>query len=169
MNPPNTRIFIRNLPQKVNEEDLNVLFSKCGKIEEIIIKNNFAFIQYSTVQSSQNAIRNFNDYNFHGTKIVVEQAKTRNEKMAEKLREKCFKCGEYGHFAKDCKGSNSHNQKHINNNSNNDYKTSSMNMNNNIIEKEYNNLGFNERKKRFKHCRKSPKRSFNESISDIEE
>ena len=148
MNPPNTRIFIRNLPQKVNEEDLNVLFSKCGKIEEIIIKNNFAFIQYSTVQSSQNAIRNFNDYNFHGTKIVVEQAKTRNEKMAEKLREKCFKCGEYGHFAKDCKGSNSHNQKHINNNSNNDYKTSSMNMNNNIIEKEYNNLGFNERKKR---------------------
>ena len=169
MNPPNTRIFIRNLPQKVNEEDLNVLFSKCGKIDEIIIKNNFAFIQYSTVQSSQNAIRNFNDYNFHGTKIVVEQAKTRNEKMAEKLREKCFKCGEYGHFAKDCKGSNSYNQKHINNNSNNDYKASSMIMNNNIIEKEYNNLGFNERKKRFKHCRKSPKRSFNESISDIEE
>ena len=39
MNPPNTRIFIRNLPPKVTEDDLSTLFSKCGKIEEIIIKN----------------------------------------------------------------------------------------------------------------------------------
>ena len=71
---------------------LNLLFAstiggfwtaKCGKIEEIIIKNNFAFIEYSTVQSSLNAIRNFNDYNFHGTKIVVEQAKTKKGKIGK--------------------------------------------------------------------------------------
>ena len=34
MNPPNTRIFIRNLPPKITDDDLNKLFSKCGKIEE---------------------------------------------------------------------------------------------------------------------------------------
>ena len=162
MNPPNTRIFIRNLPPKVTEEDLNTLFSKCGKIEEIIIKNNFAFIEYSTVQSSLNAIRNFNDYNFHGTKIVVEQAKTKNEKIAEKMREKCFKCGDYGHFAKDCRIGITHN---LDKNGGNKM----MKIEENKIEKDYNKLGFNERKKRFRHCRKSPKRSFNESISDLEE
>ena len=162
MNPPNTRIFIRNLPAKVTEEDLNTLFSKCGKIEEIIIKNNFAFIEYSTVQSSLNAIRNFNDYNFHGTKIVVEQAKTKNEKIQEKMREKCFKCGDYGHFAKDCRIGITHN---LDKNGGN----KSMKIEEIKIEKDYNNLGFNERKKRFRHCRKSPKRSFNESISDLEE
>ena len=162
MNPPNTRIFIRNLPQKVTEDDLNSLFSKCGKIEEIIIKNNFAFIEYSTVQSSLNAIRNFNDYNFHGTKIVVEQAKTKNEKIAEKMREKCFKCGDYGHFAKDCRIGISHN---LDKNGGNKM----MKIEENKIEKDYNKLGFNERKKRFRRCRKSPKRSFNESISDLEE
>ena len=162
MNPPNTRIFIRNLPPKVTEEDLNTLFSKCGKIEEIIIKKNFAFIEYSTVQSSLNAIRNFNDYNFHGTKIVVEQAKTKNEKIAEKMREKCFKCGDYGHFAKDCRIGITHNLDKNGGNKN-------MKIEESKIEKDYNNLGFNERKKRFRHCRKSPKRSFNESISDLEE
>ena len=162
MNTPNTRIFIRNLPPKVTEEDLNTLFSKCGKIEEIIIKNNFAFIEYSTVQSSLNAIRNFNDYNFHGTKIVVEQAKTKNEKIAEKMREKCFKCGDYGHFAKDCRIGITHN---LDKNGGNKM----MKIEENKIEKDYNKLGFNERKKRFRRCRKSPKRSFNESISDLEE
>ena len=161
MNPPNTRIFIRNLPPNVSQDDLKKLFSKCGKIEEIIIKNNFAFIEYSTVQSSLNAIRNFNDYNFHGTKIVVEQAKTRNEKIAEKMREKCFKCGDYGHFAKDCRIGISHN---LDKNGGNKM----MKIEENKIEKDYNKLGFNERKKRFRHCRKSPKRSFNESLSDIE-
>ena len=162
MNPPNTRIFIRNLPPKVTEEDLSLLFSKCGKIEEIIIKNNFAFIEYTTVQSSLNAIRNFNNYNVHGTKIVVEQAKTRNEKIAEKMREKCFKCGDYGHFAKDCRVG-------IVNNIDKNEDDKKMNIEENNIEKEYNKLGFNERKKRFRHCRKSPKRSFNESLSDLEE
>ena len=162
MNPPNTRIFIRNLPAKITEDDINKLFSKCGKIEEIIIKNNFAFVEYSTVQSSLNAIRNFNDYNFHGTKIVVEQAKTRNEKIAEKMREKCFKCGDYGHFAKDCRIGISHN---LDKNGGNKM----MKIEENKIEKDYNKLGFNERKKRFRRCRKSPKRSFNESLSDLDE
>ena len=49
-------------------------------------------------------------------------------------------------------------------------KNSIMNMNNDNMDiDDDNNLGFNARKKRFKRCRKSPKRSFNESISDIEE
>ena len=169
MNPPNTRIFIRNLPPKITEEDLNKLFSKCGKIEEIIIKNNFAFIEYSTVQSSLNAIRNFNDYNFHGTKIVVEQAKTRNEKIAEKMREKCFKCGDYGHFAKDCRVGIAHSANNGGNNINNINMNINMGNNNEMIIDKNEKMGFNERKKRFRHCRKSPKRSFNESLSDLDE
>ena len=134
----NTRIFIRNLPLKVKEEDLSNLFSKCGKVEEVILKTNFAFIEYGSVQSSLNAIRNFNNYNFKGSK--------------------CFKCGEYGHFAKDCKGP----KKKFKGNlirENIDFKNPTKDLKN--------SSNFNLRKKRFRHCRKSPKRSFSlSSFSD---
>ncbi len=98
-----SRIFVRNIPSKIKESDLESQFSKAGKITDLVLKTNFAFIQYEDERQALDALRQFHDTSIHGNKLVVELAKTRTEKLAERMNEKCFKCGDFGHWAKDCK------------------------------------------------------------------
>jgi arginine/serine-rich splicing factor 7 len=98
-----SRIFVKNIPSRTKESDLRGLFSKYGNIVDLVLKTNFAFIQYENEKEANSALKNLNDYNLMGNKINVESAKSRVEKMAERINEKCFKCGEFGHWAKDCK------------------------------------------------------------------
>lgn len=98
-----SRIFVRNIPSKIKEGDLESQFSKAGKITDLVLKTNFAFIQYEDERQALEALRQFHETSIHGNKLVVELAKTRTEKLAERMNEKCFKCGDFGHWAKDCK------------------------------------------------------------------
>lgn len=98
-----SRIFVRNVPTKMKEEELMNHFSKAGKISECILKTNFAFIQFEDEKQALDALKIFNEVNLNGNKLSVELAKSRTEKMAERMNEKCFKCGDFGHWAKDCK------------------------------------------------------------------
>ena len=151
MSSNNTRIFVNDLLPKIKEDELGNLFSKCGKIENITLKNRYAFIEYSTIQSTQNAIRNFNGYFFHGYKIYVELAIPRSES------ERCFKCGEFGHSARVCEEKGKF--------------VYDSNFSKNILIKEYDKCSsVLLRRKRFKKIRKNPKRSFSieSSFEDAE-
>ena len=98
-----SRIFIRNIPIRTKEQELKNMFSKHGSIIDIVLKPNFAFIQFESDNTANKYMNEYNETIMDGNKITVEIAKTRVEKMAERMGEKCFKCSEYGHWAKNCK------------------------------------------------------------------
>ena len=98
-----SRVFVRNIPSKTKQFDVEDLFKKAGKITDIVLKQNFAFIQYNNDYEANQAVAAYNDYYMNGNRISVELAKSRTEKLAERISEKCFKCLDYGHWAKDCK------------------------------------------------------------------
>ena len=81
-----SRIFVRNIPIKAKESEVEELFKKTGKIIEIVLKQNFAFIQYSHEYEALQAVSKFNDYNLSGNRICVELAKTRTEKLTSFLQ-----------------------------------------------------------------------------------
>ncbi|XP_054271261.1 nuclear receptor coactivator 5 [Macrosteles quadrilineatus] len=82
MNDPNTvgaRIFIGNIPTKMERPELEEKFSFYGKIIGLIPKNGFAFIQYDSEQAAADAIANECGKTYYGRKIDVKAATQRKE------------------------------------------------------------------------------------------
>jgi RNA recognition motif-containing protein len=56
--PPNSRIFIGNLPsEKTSKAELQQIFSKYGKVEDVILRRSFGFIQFDSTEAAMRAIQ----------------------------------------------------------------------------------------------------------------
>jgi RNA recognition motif-containing protein len=55
--PPNSRIFIGNLPsEKTSKAELEQIFSKYGKVYDVILRRSFGFVQFDSAESAIRAI-----------------------------------------------------------------------------------------------------------------
>lgn len=165
------KIYIGNLNPKTSEKDLKSIFEDLGEIKRLIIKEGFAFIEYEHPSSAKIAIQKYNGYNLIGHKISVEYAKEKKDKITDNLEVKCFRCGCIGHMSKECPDRIKYRR---NNNTSRDRSPIHENRrkyNEDNYEDSYKllRISLNKRKKRFENRRKSPRRSFNVSISDDEE
>lgn len=78
-------IFVGNLAQDVNEEDLTNLFSQHGQVREVKIirdmfsqqSKGFGFIEMPGLAEAQKAIKELNTYDLKGKKLVVNEARPR--------------------------------------------------------------------------------------------
>lgn len=75
-------LFVGNLPYSVTEDKLGSLFSQCGEVvsAKIIIdkytgqSRGFAFVEMSTEEQAQEAIKKLNGADMDGRQITVKEA-----------------------------------------------------------------------------------------------
>jgi RNA recognition motif-containing protein len=79
----NRKLYVGNLPYDTNENDLQALFAEAGPVESVnVIRDRdtgrargFAFVEMATDQGAQQAVTQFNDHNFGGRRLTVNEAR----------------------------------------------------------------------------------------------
>ncbi len=85
-----TRLYVGNLPFKIREEELMALFQQAGMVEAVnIIRDKFSgqsrgfgFVEMSTGEDAEKAIRMFNGHNLANRSIVVNEARPQTPRAA---------------------------------------------------------------------------------------
>ncbi|MGQ0735635.1 MAG: RNA recognition motif domain-containing protein [Acidobacteriota bacterium] len=77
------KLFVGNLPYEMGETELQELFVKAGAVESVAVMRDqatgrargFAFVEMSTDEEAQNAIRQLNDLQVGGRNLTVNEAR----------------------------------------------------------------------------------------------
>ncbi len=78
-----TKLYVGGLPYSVQEDALRDLFAQAGNVTSAVIimdkmsgrSKGFGFVEMSTAEEAANAISMFNDQEFEGRKLTVNEAR----------------------------------------------------------------------------------------------
>jgi cold-inducible RNA-binding protein len=82
----NTKLFVGNIPYSTTEQDLKALFERSGaKVASVRVITDFdtgrskgyAFVEMTTGDEAERAIKDLNNFNLNGRSIVVNEARPR--------------------------------------------------------------------------------------------
>ena len=87
-------IYVGNLAQNVQEEDLKTLFSEHGKVDSVKIirdmvtkiSKGFGFIEMLVKDEAQKALDVLNSHELKGKRIVVNEARPKKERGSSERR-----------------------------------------------------------------------------------
>lgn len=82
------RLYVGNLPYAASEDDIRQLFSQAGTVESVSLPTDrqtgqsrgFGFVDMSTNEDADNAIRMFDGYRMDGRQLRVNVAREREER-----------------------------------------------------------------------------------------
>ncbi|RZC83524.1 hypothetical protein C5167_046308, partial [Papaver somniferum] len=70
-----TRLYVGHLSSRTRSRDLDDLFGRYGRVRDVDMKHDFAFVEFSDPRDADDARYSLNGGEFDGSRIVVEFAK----------------------------------------------------------------------------------------------
>ncbi|KAF7310585.1 hypothetical protein HMN09_00601300 [Mycena chlorophos] len=102
------KVYIGGLPENTRINDLESCFGQIGHIVDIELKVGYGFVEFDNRAAAEESVAKYHEGHFMGNKIRVElshgggrTAKYSGDPGA------CFKCGQAGHWARECPNSDS--------------------------------------------------------------
>ena len=82
------KLYVGNLPWSIRNDDLAQLFGQIGQINDAVVitdrntgrSRGFGFVEYVSDQDAQAAIQQFAGYELEGRKLVVNEARAKQER-----------------------------------------------------------------------------------------
>lgn len=106
--PVKGQIFITRFPSRTRSRSLERLFRPFGRIRDLKMKRNYAFITFSDPYDAKDAVRKMNKKHFKGSTMIVQHAGEKKREVIDKRRgpgdnDVCYNCQEKGHWANQCR------------------------------------------------------------------